>query len=491
MVDPARWRVTRSSSRVIVLGLDGLDWGVVDALVEKGLLPALQRVMDGGVSRVMRSTTPPLTPAAWSTLFSGLPPAEHGIFDFTARESGRYRFRLCAASDRQADMLWSLASDAGRGVVVVNVPMTFPATAVNGLMVSGMDAPTLAGAVHPASATATVLAISPDYRIDAMSHWFDDRDEFADRLLAMHRARHRLAVELLHSRRPELFICVYVLADRVQHVAWSEPPSSEVVAAYQTLDGAVADYLDSLGEDDSLVIVSDHGFQELRSEICLNQLLEQAGLLVLDRQRCRQLLDRHRRRLTLSRGRRAGDHASPWGLPPRALWFDAVDWSRTRCAAFGLMGNMMLNLRGRDPQGLVLPGADAAAVLRTAEQAVADRLRGERVIAHPVDWDHRRSRRVDPPDAVLEIDGYHISTWGGREFYAPDSAEYEPRESAAGHTGVHSPDAVLIAMGRGFEPRVERGTADALDIVPTLADLLALDLPDRFSGRSLVDGAPK
>lgn len=472
--------------RVIVLGLDGLEWTVIDALLGEGRLPAFRHILQHGYHAAMQSTTPPLTPAAWSTLFSGEPPERHGIFDFTARDSGRYSFRLCTAKDRRARMLWSMAGEAGRSVAVLNVPMTFPASQVNGLMVSGMDAPNLEGAVYPPSETAAVLAISPDYTVDAMSHWFDDPDVFATELKKMHEARHRVALDVLRRRSPDLFVCVYVLADRVQHVSWSDTPSTAVVEAYETLDGALGDYLELLGENDSLVIVSDHGFQTLRTEICVNQVFEQAGLLVLDERRCIDLLRRHNRRLLHSRGGGCRSYESWWHLPPRALWFDGVDWSRTRCAAFGLMGNMMLNIRGRDPQGLVSIGADSAAVLRDVEQAVSERLRqafGEiRVIAHPVDWDRERSRSVDPPDAVLEIDGYRIGTWGGREFFAPGLVH----ESLEGHTGVHSPTAVLMAVGPGLEASGERADAAAVDLVPTVLHLLGMAPVEHLRGRSVV-----
>ncbi len=150
--------------RVIVIGMDGLSWPVIDALLAEGRLPSFRQALQSGSDRILRSTTPPLTPAAWSTLFSGLPPSQHRVFDFTAREAGSYRFRLCTSTDRQARMLWSLASDQGRKVVVLNVPMTYPPVEVNGIMVSGMDAPRLRGAVEPRQGLAKVLAVCAGLR---------------------------------------------------------------------------------------------------------------------------------------------------------------------------------------------------------------------------------------------------------------------------------------------------------------------------------------
>jgi len=471
--------------RVFVVGMDGLAWPVVDALRAEGRLPSFAKALRSGAAYTLRSTTPPLTPAAWSTLFSGLPPAQHMVFDFTARDRGSYHFRLCSSSDRQARMVWSMAGDEGRTVVVMNVPMTYPPVAVNGIMVSGMDAPRLRGAVSPPAALAKVLATAPDYAVDAMSHWFADREVFADRLRRMHRARHRVALDLLDSAAPDLFICVYVLADRVQHVEWSEIPSPAVRAAYEALDEVLGDYLDRLGGDDTLMVVSDHGFQSLRAEVCLNRILLDGGLLHFKRGRCRDVVARHNRRRALSRSGFGSAVRSCWHLAPRALWFDDVDWARTRCAAFGLMGNLMVNQSGREPEGIVEPGAETTSVLRDVEQLVADEVTRSAgrlpVTVHPVVWDHQRPATVSPPDAVVEVDGYRVTTWGGREFYCPTTLQ----DNREGHTGAHSPDGVFLGLGKGITRCAQRRLADAVDLAPTIMGLLDLDPGGHLPGSSL------
>jgi predicted AlkP superfamily phosphohydrolase/phosphomutase len=473
----------RRRKRVIVLGMDGLCWPVIDTLIGQGKLPSFRQAMTDGDQRSMTSTIPPLTPAAWSTLFSGLAPEQHGIFDFTARERDSYSFRLCTSHDRQATMLWERASAGGLQVAAVNVPMTYPPVDINGLMVSGMDAPDLDGAVSSDAQLAAVLAAAPGYQIDAMSHCFDDPECFRDQLWRMHRARHRLALDRLDSHDWDLFICVYVLADRVQHVAWSEPPSAEMTAAYERLDAVLGDYLERLEEGDQVLLCSDHGFQTLRAEICINRILADAGLLVLDRKRSRRLVDQYRRRWTLLR--QAGDQwpDDPWQLPPRALWFDAIDWSRTRCAAYGLIGNLMINLKGRDREGIVNPD-NASRLLQEVEAAVAEKLTMEsevvQVMAHRIAWDHQRPSPTSPPDAVIEIDRFKICTWGGRELFAPAVL----RPNAELHTGTHSLDGVFLSIGSS-RAGSERGSCSATDLTPTVLDLLGLPGND-LAGRSLV-----
>ena len=70
------------AERVLIIGLDGATWDVLDPLIERGLMPNLRALVGGGTSGVLHSTTPPITPAAWTTFMTGKSPGTHGIIDF-------------------------------------------------------------------------------------------------------------------------------------------------------------------------------------------------------------------------------------------------------------------------------------------------------------------------------------------------------------------------------------------------------------------------
>src|SRR5438445_316217 len=89
----------------------------------------------------LRSTVPPATFPAWTSLVTGVNPGRHGIFDFSARVPGTYRVRFVNGSHRRAPALWTRFSAAGRRVAVLTVPATYPPEPVAGVMVSGFDSP--------------------------------------------------------------------------------------------------------------------------------------------------------------------------------------------------------------------------------------------------------------------------------------------------------------------------------------------------------------
>jgi len=82
---------------------------------------------------------------AWSSFATGLAPGRHGIFDFTQKQDGAYRIRFVNAADRAGEPFWMRASRAGRRVLCLGVPATFPPDRVDGLLVPGFDAPVSTG----------------------------------------------------------------------------------------------------------------------------------------------------------------------------------------------------------------------------------------------------------------------------------------------------------------------------------------------------------
>ena len=111
--------------RVLIIGLDGATFDVLDPLMAEGRLPRLAEAVASGCRGPLRSTTPPITPAAWTTFLTGRQPGSHGIIDFE-----RYDWRtnkLSLNSTRSLDHvrnIWQILSDRGLMVGSVNVPMT-------------------------------------------------------------------------------------------------------------------------------------------------------------------------------------------------------------------------------------------------------------------------------------------------------------------------------------------------------------------------------
>jgi hypothetical protein len=126
--------VERSESaarRLVVIGLDGADWSVLDPLLQKGELPRLARLVDTGVTGVLKSFEPSASPVVWSSIFSGKTPEKHGITGW----------HVAHAANRRAAVLWEMIAGADLESLVVNVPGTWPPGQIRGGLVSGFPIP--------------------------------------------------------------------------------------------------------------------------------------------------------------------------------------------------------------------------------------------------------------------------------------------------------------------------------------------------------------
>ncbi len=162
---PAKSRV----KRVVILGLDGLDFGLTEKMLAEGKLPQLAKLRDQGCLRPLASTLPPISPVAWSSFQTGVNPGKHNIFDFLIPDLetyqpklssveicpprrkltiGKYQFPLGKADVRmlrKSKPFWSVLSDYGIFNCIIRVPITFPPEKLKGVQLSAMCVPDLRG----------------------------------------------------------------------------------------------------------------------------------------------------------------------------------------------------------------------------------------------------------------------------------------------------------------------------------------------------------
>src|SRR5437870_4822210 len=153
-------------ARTLVVGFDGATIDLCDRWVAEGRMPTLSSICRDGASGRLRSTIPPNSAVGWTSLCTGANPGRHGMYDFVLPRREGYGYRVATREDRRTPALWNYSSAAGARCAVVNIPMTFPAENVNGVMVSGMDAPRLdERAVHPDGFLSQLNRMAPGYRI--------------------------------------------------------------------------------------------------------------------------------------------------------------------------------------------------------------------------------------------------------------------------------------------------------------------------------------
>ena len=253
----------------------------------KGACPILARLIAGGAFKRMNSVYPTVSSVAWSSFMTGKNPAKHGIFGFVDRDPATLKTTIPTSRAMQSRTLWEILSDAGKRVVVMNVPVTYPPRQVNGVLIAGFLAPNLNKVAYPPEMGQKLKEWG--YRIDT-DPWV--ARESKDKMLAdvndTFDRRVKTLFTLMEEEEWDYFHCHIMSTDRLFHFLWEQMEDNDPVYAPQflafmeKLDRLIGDVMSRLDEHTSLVVMSDHGFCTLDKEIYVNYWLQQQGWLQFD-----------------------------------------------------------------------------------------------------------------------------------------------------------------------------------------------------------------
>ncbi len=285
-----------ASRTTVILGVDALDWQVLDPLMESGRTPNFSALRAQGTSGINLSFVPlEKSPLIWASMATGLEPQNHGVGGFV-KDRGEHDETLATSADWQAPALWDIAGAAGLRSCIVGWWVTFPARDIEGVLVSDHFTFTTAGSrnpeglVRPAELTDMLTALTVDWRevpvellqvvvphapVELLAD--PDQEQFRDLRLAIAGDLTYLATaKALVARESFDLVSVYFRGmDLVSHHYWrhwlavdgpeSSPEDQEllghIVPNYLILvDRWIGELLPLLPEDANVVVVSDHGF---------------------------------------------------------------------------------------------------------------------------------------------------------------------------------------------------------------------------------------
>jgi predicted AlkP superfamily phosphohydrolase/phosphomutase len=507
-----------ATHRVMIIGLDGATLDLIRPWAEAGILPTFRKLMREGAWGTLRSTMPPLTPMAWSSFMTGVNAGKHGVYEFTARREGTYSNALVNSSHRPVPSLWQLASRAGKRVIVYNVPLTYPPERVNGLMVSGlMTPPGAKDASYPPELQKDLEEAVPGSTASFSGFLKRGREaEYVRGLLDTHEKNFRAARYLMDRQPWDLFVMVFQNTDIVGHVMWKHmedkgaglPESVREIAAnairdvYRDIDAKLAQLMQAAGEETRVVVMSDHGHGRVKHAFRVNNWLLAKRYIKLREDaltRFKYLLFRlgfteARFDALLSvfgfgdriEGSEEGlaDSAKGW-LSRIFVSFDDIDWSRTRAYSHGYAGPIFANLKGREPNGSVEPGAEYDALLDQLTSDLEDlkELGGRSPLVGEIHRGHEvySGPLADrSPDLVFYPRDWRYVSYGLKSFRT--NRLYTPMLKK---TGQHRMDGILFMSGPGIRAAHEISQASIMDIAPTILALLGVPVPQHMDGRIL------
>ncbi|MEP0842071.1 MAG: alkaline phosphatase family protein [Phycisphaerae bacterium] len=489
--------------RVLIIGLDGATFDVLNPMMAAGRMPHLADLIATGTAGILESTKPPITPAAWTTFMTGKGPGRHGIVDFEKYDAKKNELSFNSTYEIREKTIWEILSEKGFRVGSINVPMTYPPRKVNGFMISGFETPSVE----------TEFTYPPELKHEILKRWpnYNYRSDWKRKTFGGDALFRRNLAHIEHSFEQgyelarfcgerygwDVLMVLYKLVDNLQHKAWKyldpktsgqHPARAEMAArCFEKLDATLGKLVAYARQRQAIVLImSDHGHGSLDGKAQPNALLEQWGYLKI-KSRLANAGRRVERMVDRALGRTAKRFEANVGIEHEI----DLDASATRACVMhaGIYGFLYLSLKGRQPGGLIDP-EDYDKVrreLRDRFLAVTCRNPQGQTIrvftaVHLTEELYKCSREEQPwlPDLMLEP---HPGLAVVRKIRGHKPVRWL---SASRMEGTHRVEGILVVNG----DHVRRGAsihAHIGDIAPTLLAALGVRVPADMEGQVLVD----
>ena len=460
--------------RLLVIGL---DCAAPQLVFEQWAteLPTLHKLATTGAYGRLRSTHPPITVPAWASMMSSRDPGQLGIYGFRNRKEYSYDgYAIANAASIQYDRAWDTLSRAGKKVILLGVPQTYPPKPINGCVVADFLAPsTKSTYTYPPELKDEVERAAGGYVLDVEDFRTPDKAALLRRVYDKTEKHFKVARHLMSSKPWDFFMMVEMGVDRIHHGFWSymdsahpryergNPFEHAIRDYYRYVDKEVGDLIALAPPDTVVMVVSDHGAKRMIGGVCINEWLQREGFLGLQS--------------SLTK-------ATPIDKAP-------IDWSKTMAwGDGGYYGRLFMNVQGREPAG-VIPRADYERV----RQDLIDRIAamtdhkgaplGAR--AHRPQELYRAVNGV-PPDLIVYFGDLHwrsVGAIGGGSVYTFEN-DTGPDEANHDWDGIFLLNDVGCRRGR-VSPGLKQGL-QIYDVGPTVLSFFGMPADPEAVGRSLV-----
>jgi predicted AlkP superfamily phosphohydrolase/phosphomutase len=494
--------------KLLIIGFDGATFDLIRPWAEAGYLPNLARLMKEGAHGDLLSTLPPVTSPAWPTFMTGCNPGKHGVFDFIQPHGEN--FTLVNATRIRQPTLWQRLSDAGYRLGVINVPVTYPVAPINGFMISGLLSPKTGKISEPDDLISRYEDQVVPYRVTPDVQYRPGiEEEFIADLNDLIHTRGKWAEFLLEHETPDVMMVHFLSMDLMKHALWRymdhnhprfEPSPYEhaIRDGYALVDHYIGRLMDRLPPEAATIVMSDHGFGPLLNMVNLNIFFMERGLMKLKRDPWTQLKALAFRwgvtpstayqwivRFGLQNATTRVSKQTRNNVIGRFLSFDSVDWDRTVAYSMGHVGQVYLNMAGRELHGIVQPDEYLA-----KRQLVVDTLSeltdesGRPIVSKIIlgeDAYHGPFARKGP-DLHLVLDDYNMIAC---PLFATEGKVITLQ--IRGDSGCHRSEGIFLAQGPGIRQGVQLPANNIRDLAPTIMHFLGEPVPRIMDGRVLVE----
>lgn len=436
--------------KTVVIGLDGTPYSLIQKLSQQGICPNISKLISVGSLREMKSAHPAISSVAWTSFMTGVNPAKHGVFGFMDRIPKTYDTYFPNSRHVMSKTIWDILGNYNKRSVVINVPSTYPASEMNGILIAGFVAIDLVRATYPPTLVPLLKEIG--YKIDVETQLINEsKDKLFEDLFLTLEKRTNAILHFLKNEVWELFIGIFTETDRLHHFFWefmekNDPKYTPLfLDYYKTIDTALGKIMENIDKDTTLILLSDHGFCGLKQEVYINYWLKEEGFLHFRTNLPKALSD-------------IGEGTKAYCLDP---------------------GRIYINLKGREPHGCVEPGKEYDQIRGTLISKLIE-IKDPVTGIHIIDRIHKREDIYKgtyfdrAPDLIIEPKhGYDLK-----------GALY--KESFLGKgifSGMHTYDDAFVYINH---KNITKRPLEIVDVAATILESLNIPVPGDMDSVSFV-----
>ncbi len=299
--------------KLLVIGLDGAPYTLITDYIEMGYLPNFKKILSGGFRlHQMDASIPDVSSTSWTSFMTGVNPGEHGIYGFMDLRPGSHKIYFPSSRDIQAPTIWDIIGGTVNNKssslyekyktsinnclrsIVLNIPQTYPAAPMNGVLTAGFVCPDMKKGTYPDNAYNYLESIGYVPDVDAAKA-AEEPDLFLKEVFSALEKR-ALAYDYFFDNEPwDLFIGVITETDRLHHFYFDAARNQGhkyhdlFVSFYKRIDEIIGRlftrFMEKTGGRGLFMTMSDHGFTVLRQEVYVNSLLRERGFLKIDKEK--------------------------------------------------------------------------------------------------------------------------------------------------------------------------------------------------------------
>ncbi|MHC4622330.1 MAG: alkaline phosphatase family protein [Planctomycetota bacterium] len=486
-----------NDNKILIIGLDGGTWKILRPMMAAGKMPNLKALSERGAAGTLTSTIPPVTAPAWTSFQTGVNPGKHGIFDFQSFDPETRQSSLVNSGSIPVKTVWDLVSSAGKKVITINVPLTYPPREdPNRITIGGMLSPREdAGLIYPNQLYHKFIR-KVGYQITAgpLERRLSTKlERFIQQETDVEKKRFQVAKMLMDEFPWDLFMLHIQSSDGIQHCFYPhlDPECSDfhrdtfnaISGFYEAIDREIGMLLETVNDNVTVIVLSDHGFRPLRRYVNLNAWLRSQGMLSSSslniRGRCIELMRKYD--VLRIRKRIAGRLLRNF-LPLRSIATTvnnrALDWSRTR--AFMPNGTVFGSIFVLDRENLQTLKHELVRELLQLVDPQTQRKVIRKTYARATCFSGPYVKLL--PDLLIEPSeeySFGIPLLADTKLFREAKYPYD-------FAGTHDLEGILVLAGNRIKAGA-RVRADITDICPTILAVMQIAVPRYIDGRVLQD----